>query len=312
MSQQDSTPRWPFDRRTHSHNVPETPSQPIVQRDPLVPAPPAYPMSAFWNSGRLSSQMVQFWFDMYADLLSVCKSASYAALRLTNGSTVLDIGAGTGYDVGRMLPLVGDRGEVWGVDKSPNLVREAKIAHPQGTFIEGDIFKLPFKNQFFDAVRVERVLMHTGEIERALHEVMRVTKPGGIVVFIETDGSHWHPCPGYLGQKHLALLAHHFIAVSTAGPSVYQSLIQRGLKPHCQSFNAVINASRIEAEKNYNFATSHYSYFKPASIRIAVEQGFLTQDEADVIEQTYQRSIADGTFLLIERYLSITVQLPLH
>ena len=82
------------------------------------------------------------------------------------------------------------------VDISEDSLIQAKCLDlPNFTFTKGDIFALPFENEFFDHVFVCFVLEHLNAPVRALTELRRVLRPGGTLVLIEGDhGScFWHP-----------------------------------------------------------------------------------------------------------------------
>lgn len=51
-------------------------------------------------------------------------------------------------------------------------------------YIQGDIFKLPFKKNCFDVVWNQGVLEHFTESERAIEEMHRVTKPNGVTAIL--------------------------------------------------------------------------------------------------------------------------------
>lgn len=52
-----------------------------------------------------------------------------------------------------------------------------------------DALALPFAAQTFDAVRGERLFQHLSDPRAALAEMLRVTRPGGWIVVLDTDYS---------------------------------------------------------------------------------------------------------------------------
>jgi len=91
---------------------------------------------------------------------------------------VLDIGCGTGRLISDLL----DRGAIiTGVDVSKNMLEVARKKFPKVHFIEGDIRKIPFKDDSFDFVIATFVIVHLQqcELEKAFDEVYRVLKPSG-------------------------------------------------------------------------------------------------------------------------------------
>jgi ubiquinone/menaquinone biosynthesis C-methylase UbiE len=109
------------------------------------------------------------------------------------GHAVLDIGAGTGADTEEVAGRVGPGGRVVGVDISAKMVAEAKRRTAGSAlpleFVEGDAGVLGFDDATFDRCRGERVLMAMGDPARAVQELVRVTRPEGLVVLSELDSS---------------------------------------------------------------------------------------------------------------------------
>jgi ubiquinone/menaquinone biosynthesis C-methylase UbiE len=119
------------------------------------------------------------------------KLRSYDMLHLRPGFHVLDVGCGTGDDVRAMVSRVLPSGRVVGVDNSQIMINEAqKRSTSLGLPVEfrtGDVTGLPFDNGVFDATRADRVFQHLADPEKALHEMIRVTRPGGTVGVLDPD-----------------------------------------------------------------------------------------------------------------------------
>jgi SAM-dependent methyltransferase len=207
---------WPFGRKSAATTATTTtPAQasspqsttttPSPSRDPMIPRPPENPFSAFWASGRVPTRANEF-LNMAAYASALGKERSFQVLQLHDGSSVLDVGCGNGRDVARLMELVGPKGEVWGLDNSAVLINEAKASYPRALFVEGDVNRLPFKDDFFDAVRAERVLMHLDDPFHAFAEMLRVTKPGGIVLSMDADTENYYvyPCDPAVFQRFIS------------------------------------------------------------------------------------------------------------
>ncbi|MBV8358725.1 MAG: methyltransferase domain-containing protein [Deltaproteobacteria bacterium] len=104
---------------------------------------------------------------------------------------ILDVGCGTGDDVREIATLIGATGQIVGVDASDALVAESKRRATGSNlpveFLLGDVRKLDFPNAAFDRIRTDRVLMFVPEIEAAMAEMVRVLRPGGLLVASEID-----------------------------------------------------------------------------------------------------------------------------
>ncbi len=130
-----------------------------------------------------------------AEIVQPVKRHSYAAMALASGKRVLDVGCGPGADTVPMGEIVGPQGEVQGIDHDEEMVQQAdQLARDKGVHAwvhhrQGDAAALPFEDQYFDACRSERLLQHLADPEKAVSEMVRVTRPGGMIVVTDTDHS---------------------------------------------------------------------------------------------------------------------------
>jgi ubiquinone/menaquinone biosynthesis C-methylase UbiE len=113
------------------------------------------------------------------------------ALHLQPDQVAIDLGCGSGDDVIDLARRVGTRGRVVGVDVSESLVAEAKKRWADTDlaveFRVGDAQELDLRDASFDACRTERMLMHVPDEQRAISEMVRVTRRGGRVAAFDFD-----------------------------------------------------------------------------------------------------------------------------
>lgn len=99
------------------------------------------------------------------------------------GELILDGGCGRG-NLSYEMKKRGAR--VIGIDISRNLLRKAKsvsrFAEGESTFIVGSLTCLPIRSDSFDKVLLSSVLQHILDYKKALQEIQRVLKTGGILV----------------------------------------------------------------------------------------------------------------------------------
>ena len=103
---------------------------------------------------------------------------------LEPGQTVLDLGAGAGLDAFVARRIVGDTGQVLGVDFTPEMVERARqnaerLGYANVRFEFGDIEALPFDDASVDVVISNCVLNLVPDKARAFAEMARVLRPGG-------------------------------------------------------------------------------------------------------------------------------------
>lgn len=113
------------------------------------------------------------------------------------GETVLDLGCGTGRDVYLVSALVGEFGEVIGVDMTPEQLAIARrhqdqqartfgLAKSNVRFVQGrfeDLAVLGLADNSVDVVISNCALNLSADKRRAFAEIFRVLKPGGELLF---------------------------------------------------------------------------------------------------------------------------------
>jgi ubiquinone/menaquinone biosynthesis C-methylase UbiE len=138
--------------------------------------------------------------ESYADYLSHVNSLESVGdgkrerarlLGLRQGARAIEIGCGLGDDARALSRLVGPHGEVIGLDSSTALLERAQARRQADdgpiTFLAGDAHDVPFDAGTFDAARAERTLQHLEDPARAVGELTRVTRSGGVVLVNEPD-----------------------------------------------------------------------------------------------------------------------------
>jgi ubiquinone/menaquinone biosynthesis C-methylase UbiE len=118
------------------------------------------------------------------------KQESYELLELLPGLAVLEVGCGLGDDVFRMAERVAPGGKVVGVDASNRMIEEARTrapANPATGFHLADARRLPFRDACFDRCRTDRTLQHIERPAEAIREMVRVLKPGGLLLAYDND-----------------------------------------------------------------------------------------------------------------------------
>ncbi|MBR6499276.1 MAG: methyltransferase domain-containing protein [Clostridia bacterium] len=105
-----------------------------------------------------------------------------------SGTRLLDLGCGTGLELGYYFELV-PSAEVTGIDLAPGMLKALKSKFPgrRITLIQGSYFDVPFEEDRYDAaVSVESLHHFAKEEKTRLYEKLRkALKPGGC--FILTD-----------------------------------------------------------------------------------------------------------------------------
>ncbi len=127
-------------------------------------------------------------------------------LCLPAGSCGLDTGCGIGLQATLLAEILGAESRVTGMDISPQFVayagrlaEQAGLAH-RVSFKQGDVDNLPFDDDSFDwAWSMDCVGYRLGDPLPALREMVRVVRPGGLVILAAY--SLQQLLPGYPGLE---------------------------------------------------------------------------------------------------------------
>jgi SAM-dependent methyltransferase len=107
-----------------------------------------------------------------------------ALASLKEGETVLDLGAGAGFDCFLAANQVGKKGKVIGVDMTPEMLDRARENARKGNYenVEfrlGEIENLPVPDNQVDVIISNCVINLSPDKKRVFQEAFRALKPGG-------------------------------------------------------------------------------------------------------------------------------------
>jgi len=130
------------------------------------------------------------------------EAAAFLLPSLRPGMTVLDIGCGPG-SITRGLAERVVPGQVVGIDLSADTLASARQdAAARGLtnlrYDEASVYQLPYPDASFDVAYAHQVFQHLREPAKALREVLRVLKPGGLVAVRDVDwgtAAYWPADP---------------------------------------------------------------------------------------------------------------------
>jgi SAM-dependent methyltransferase len=116
--------------------------------------------------------------------------------KLNKVCKVVDFGCGFGYMGAKLMPLLRKGSTYTGIDKALILIEAgqrffAKLPYPHN-FVQAEVYQAPFTDGTFDVAVSHAVLMHLEHSADALKEMVRVTRPGGLVITANANRNAWY------------------------------------------------------------------------------------------------------------------------
>lgn len=148
-----------------------------------------------------SSPEEQHRLSLLNDLLN---AACLRELPLKPGQKVLDLGSGLGQFTRLMARTVGRSGQVVGVERDPDQIRQARaLADDAGElalveFRQGDACDLPLGAAewgSFDLVHARFLLEHISQPEQVIAQMIKALRPGGRIFVSDDDHDQFRPWP---------------------------------------------------------------------------------------------------------------------
>ncbi len=221
------------------------------------------------------------------------EDAAFFLPYLRTGMRVLDVGCGPGSITVGIAQVIGP-GEVVGIDRQSSQIDKGRaLAAERGvanvSFELADLYSLPFPHASFDAVFANGVLMHLREPVRALAEVHRVLRPGGVAGVRDPDAGAMLRAPTTPLLEEWRALALRVHEHNGGNPHVGR---------HHRKF--LLEAGFLRAEATASLWTAgsaeglrRHAPFLKASMaglaRTALEQGWTDQATVDAVAADFDR-----------------------
>jgi SAM-dependent methyltransferase len=243
------------------------------------------------------------YLDAAARLVAGGKRLSHERMRISPGAVVLDVGCGPATDTIALAELVGEAGFVHGIDRDAGMVAEAE-RRAAGAGVTrrvehraGDAYALPWGDATFDAARCERLFLHLDHPERATAEMVRVTRPGGRVVLMDTDwGTRSVDTPEVELERRIArVLAERCMANGYSGRRLWGLLKTAGVG----DLSLDLVPLHVDGYALWRLLSRMETAFAEA-----VGAGVMTGDEVRRLDDSLREKDAAGTF-----FASTTVML---
>jgi len=138
---------------------------------------------------------VHITFELYKEEELTIRNRMIDLLELTPEHKVLEVSAGTGKDSELISKRLNDKGGLWTLDISPDMMafnmQRMKDAEIPIEHVVASACAIPFDDNSFDALYCFAGVGHFPDLPKGLKEMARVVKPGGKVVFCEKNVPEW-------------------------------------------------------------------------------------------------------------------------
>jgi len=135
------------------------------------------------------NQKASIWDETIAEKDTSKLECMSQRLNIEPGSTVLDVGTGTGVFLPFLLGRIGRGGHIVVLDCAEEMLKKARAKGFDGNidYLCADVTNIPLDGEIFDAVVCYSSFPHFRDKPKALAEMNRVTKTGGRLFICHTS-----------------------------------------------------------------------------------------------------------------------------
>ncbi|KAM7218687.1 S-adenosyl-L-methionine-dependent methyltransferase [Rhypophila decipiens] len=240
------------------------------------------------------------------------------SMKKTNPAiTILDVGAGSGSISATFAQIIGTKGHVTALDLNPATIPRCEaVAEEMGvkemmSFQQGEVHKLPYEDNTFDVVHCHQLLTHVNAPWDALREMLRVTKPGGVVAAREGDWEtevRWPQLPGLVkfhGFAGSMLVGHG--GTKSAGRQLVSWALRAGAK-RSQITPSYGTWSYTDPELKKVYAQGIIRDALHGPVRQAGLKSGLTEEDFDEMEKDFEAWIGMDDGILAMMHGEIRIQ----
>jgi SAM-dependent methyltransferase len=162
-----------------------------------------YPLRRDGAEHRRLALQAQFW--------AADTAALFDAAGIAEGERAADLGCGSAHVAAELARRVGIAGRVYALDNDTQVLDTVDTTGwPQLEPVLGNAFATPWPDDALDAVHARFVAAPCGRVDALLAEMLRVVRPGGLVMMQEPMADSWHVAAGAAWPRLLALIRRGF------------------------------------------------------------------------------------------------------
>ena len=188
------------------------------------------------------------WYPSFRDNWDDLLFRKYILEHLHPEATLLDVGAGAGIVEEMNFKMCCK--EVVGVDLDPRVATNPFLHRG----LVADAIDLPLPDCYFDVVIADNVMEHIDDPEGILKEIVRVLKPGGVVLFKTPNFFHYMPIIAHLTPYSFHAWVNRLRGRDTVDtfPTRYKLNSRGAVMRYAKQFNLRVNSiSLIEGRPEY-------------------------------------------------------------
>lgn len=204
-------------------------------------------MDIFSKISPLEEEMIRL--QTQAEEFSDFVDNALKKMGISQGMSAADIGCGTGHVSFVMSQMVGSGGSVVGLDANPTAIDFCnKMAFSKDIknirFVTGDVQNMNLDSSSFDIVFSRFLLQHVKDPDRSLEEMIRITRPGGVVMVEDCDLQCWTVEPQNKYVDQLWTWYESIIRQKGSDPEIgrklYRMFVNKGLEPRVEIYSIPI------------------------------------------------------------------------
>jgi ubiquinone/menaquinone biosynthesis C-methylase UbiE len=185
--------------------------------------------------------------DIQAKIFEKATLQTLTSAGIKQGMRCLDVGCGSGSTSLVIAELVGKKGKVVGLDINPINIRicrrkAAKVRNAE--FIVGNVYDTKFRDSSFDCVFSRFLFQHLTRPEKAIQEMLRLTRRGGIIITEELDHGSWLSYPYDPNLEKLRRTYTKILKLNGSDPFIarklYKLFLEHGLKPNVEAYSVCV------------------------------------------------------------------------
>ena len=235
------------------------------------------------------------------------------ALGIDSASRIAEIGSGSGAVTERLVrafPGV----SLFAVDPDSALLAAARLRPGLAakidsavSLVEGTCESIPLSDNSMDVAIVRYVFQHLLNPVVGATEIMRILRPGGRIVVIDSDAQLWGACSPYTPE----LMEIHARAADSQESRGGDRYVARALTRILQTAGYVGASLHSFAVSSDEVGLEPFAaIMNPENLLPHVESGLITMSEYALVLKDYQRFVADPTHVVMSLGFLATATTP--